>query len=438
MLNSFFGEKGRPKSYQLPERRHLPNSTVAATGRSVLFLHLSYYHFFYLAKALRARGWDAVSLALESPSSPSWQFTHGADHNIWFDDPNLRTEKLNDLVLEIAERFRWLQFSGDGMMAFLPHMQDTDERRARIPEEFVALRAAGLRIGYTVVGCTDGNSQTTWNRWTHGNCNKCTLQHKPGVCSDFRNLAWAHKRDMFCDLIAGEMIPRLDYNTGPKVYSNPLTMSLDETVFDPDIAIPEHCLLPREPGEVLILHAVGNYNSESYIGIRNYKGTPAIKDAIKQLRSENLKVRLVFLTNIPSSEMRFYQAQADIVVDQLNFGRYGAFARESLMLGKPVIGWLKKQEDVGPVLDSVAEAPIVNATEETIADVLRELVTDRARREEVGRRSRAFALKWHSATAQAERFEQMYDHVMAGGAPAEFVWHPSRQIMALVADEETA
>ena len=30
-------------------------------SRSVLFLHHSYYNFFYLAAALRRRGWDAVS-----------------------------------------------------------------------------------------------------------------------------------------------------------------------------------------------------------------------------------------------------------------------------------------------------------------------------------------------------------------------------------------
>jgi len=33
--------------------------------RSVLFLHHSYYHFYYLAKALRRRGWDAVTVNLE-------------------------------------------------------------------------------------------------------------------------------------------------------------------------------------------------------------------------------------------------------------------------------------------------------------------------------------------------------------------------------------
>ena len=51
--------------------------------RSVVFLHHSYYHFYYLALALRKRGWDAVTGSLENPPGPNYHFYHGADINLY-------------------------------------------------------------------------------------------------------------------------------------------------------------------------------------------------------------------------------------------------------------------------------------------------------------------------------------------------------------------
>ena len=41
--------------------------------------------------------------------------------------------------------------------------------------------------------------------------------------------------------------------------------------------------------------------------------------------------------------MRFYQAQADIVVDQLIYGHWGSTAVECMALGKPVVCYLDKR-----------------------------------------------------------------------------------------------
>ena len=62
----------------------------------------------------------------------------------------------------------------------------------------------------------------------------------------------------------------------------------------------------------------------------------AVMAAIEKLKAEGLPVQLYFATEVPSRSVRFIQVQADIVVDQLNYGRIGANARESMMLGRPV------------------------------------------------------------------------------------------------------
>src|SRR5438105_4953404 len=53
------------------------------TRRSVVFLNNSYYHFYYLAQALRRRGWDAVTVSLEAPDGPQSYFYHGEDVNLY-------------------------------------------------------------------------------------------------------------------------------------------------------------------------------------------------------------------------------------------------------------------------------------------------------------------------------------------------------------------
>src|SRR6185437_14409420 len=379
----------------------------------------NYYHFLHLAAALRRRGWDALALSIEDPGSVNASFYHGEDVNLWHPDPDQQAERAERLAAEIKRRFAMVQFSGDGQMGLSPAEYDQDWRRAALPWRFIELKRAGVKIGYTCGGCTDGIAQSSFYRWSEQSCDKCTLRGRVDACSDRRNLAWGHKREMYCDLIAAEMLPALDYCAGPKVVREPLTMAIDAEIWRPDLDVPERHRIERKPGEILIFHGVGNFYHPEYSGSRDYKGTRFIKQAVERLQAQGHPVRLIFIHDLPSREVRFVQAQADIVVDQLNSGRYGANARECLMLGKAVVGFIKREEPAAiEPLATLAECPIVNADEATIEDVLRALVLDPQRRKRLGAASRAFALKWHSADALAARFEAIYDALLAGKPPA--------------------
>ena len=99
---------------------------------------------------------------------------------------------------------------------------------------------------------------------------------------------------------------------------------------------------------------------------------------------------------------------ADIVVDQLNAGWYGVFAIEAMALGKPVVTFLH-EEAVRRTEEALGvEVPIVAATKDTLADVLRPLVESPEERARVGAASRAYVERVHDADRIADRLLDLY------------------------------
>lgn len=107
------------------------------------------------------------------------------------------------------------------------------------------------------------------------------------------------------------------------------------------------------------------------------KGTADVERAVRQLAGV---VEYRPLSGIPSSQMPGHVATADIVVDQLLLGSYGATAVEAMAAGRVVVAHVDDEvRDV--ILDRTGfELPIVEADPNTLADVLRRLAFDPAER----------------------------------------------------------
>ena len=74
-----------------------------------------------------------------------------------------------------------------------------------------------------------------------------------------------------------------------------------------------------------IYHAVGNYDLRSDLANQvNIKTTHLIVPTVEKLKADGYPVELVFCTNIPNRDVRYYQLQSDIVIDMLTFGFFGA------------------------------------------------------------------------------------------------------------------
>jgi len=247
-------------------------------------------------------------------------------------------------------------------------------------------------------------------------CDICPWRNKPEVCSDERNLEWGAFRNSPADFQFTLGGNRKDYNDDPRVHEVPEFYCLAPDFWSPDLTIPIEHRLSYPPGTVRIYHAVGNYElrTDPTTG-RNLKSTHIYLPLIDRLKVEGYPVELIFARDIPNREVRFYQAQADIVVDMLTFGFFGANVREAMMLGKPAVcylrpEWLESMRKEIP--DYVNELPVVSATPETIHDVLVDLIEHPEKRKEIGRRSREFAIKWHSAEAGARRMDKIYSDLL--------------------------
>lgn len=393
----------------------LPKLGFAEPRRhSVLFLHNNYYHFNCLSEGLRKRGWDVVTVSLASPDNPQRLFYHGEDVSLFDADPAVMDRKTREFFRTVPERYGALHFSGQGYPTFFNQTVENSETPHILPWDFLELRRHRITIGYMPSGCLDGGLQSSIRRLTGGLCSQCVWELKPDVCNDALNLAWNRKLALLCDWVGLECDHATPERVGPNTVYGPVVTTLDPDRWRPGLEIPDDMLVERAPGDVLIYHAVGNYASRRN-GDRDIKGTGAVMAAVEALQAEGLPVKLIFAHDIPSTRVRFLQAQADIVVDQLNYGRYGANAREALMLGKATICRLRStQSPPLPPLRPILEVPMISADESSITEKLRELVLDREKRVALGSKAREFAVAWHGQDACAARYERVIERVRAG------------------------
>lgn len=144
----------------------------------------------------------------------------------------------------------------------------------------------------------------------------------------------------------------------------------------------------------LIVHAPTN---------RKFKGSDYVDKATQAIRDKgNFTYKLVEKMS-HSDALSIYQ-KADIIVDQLLVGTYGMFSVEAMAMGKPVVAFIR--EDVRAKLPK--DLPIVQATPETLSDVLLELVKDPKRRYELGKAGRKYVETYHSADRVANELLEIY------------------------------
>lgn len=384
--------------------------------KSVLYVGQAYYNSWYLSRSLRKLGWNADLLNWDmNPGSQIYY--HGEDFRIPYESAT-DVENYFRFFFRSLRQYDVFHFANKGGLQFGEPMRAYV--KAVLGEEGFEIRflkALGKKIVYSNNGCLDGVSQTAFSRWgPESVCSICRWQHEQTVCSDEQNLAWGKFRNEVTDyqcLLGGN---RADYNDDPRVHEVPEFYCLDTELWHPHIEVPEYYRLPDlGEGEIRLYHAVGHRKERTRSDGVNIKSSHVYLPLVDRLRAEGYQIDLIEPTGIPNKEVRYLQVQADIFLDMLTFGWFGANAREAMMLGKPVICFLRPEWLESARLeipDYIDELPIVSATPQTVEAVLRDLIANKEKRLEIGQRSRAFAVKWHSAEAGGERFNRIYSELL--------------------------
>ena len=381
-----------------------------------LFVGDCYYNFWFLSRELRKLGWVADTLRV-SRSESDGIFLHGAD--ITFRYRGI-LDKLRHWTFFLKAIWRYDAFHFYGVRNIRFFHKGFDWTLSQIlPEnwEIRLLRALGKRVLYMAVNCVDGVLQSSMLGLSgEVPCDTCRWRDVPHVCSDATIAAWSEARNRLANGIVGFGLWHKDYNAIAQLHEVPEAFCLDPEFWHPELMVPTNFRLSFSENTVVLYHAVGNFELRSDRHTkRNIKGTHVYLDVVERLKSAGYPVELAFFQNVRNREIRYYQLQADIVVDMPTFGWYGANVREAMMLGKPVVcyirpEWLEEVDRQNPGF--AGELPIVSATPDTVYDVLVDLIEHPEKRAEIGRRSREFAIKWHSAEAGARRMSELYLEVL--------------------------
>ncbi len=430
--------------------------------KSVLYVGQAYYNHWYLSRELRKLNWKADLVNLERVENSD--FYHGQDVGFYEDKYKQFYQKLeyylyaldnynifhfansfgiyfiNDLDTNKPQkkeglRYQLFKFLFDSILKWkLNNMYRLVylvgiKRSARLlikykeylPErwDILLIKKLGKKIVYTNNGCLDGTLQSTFIKWSTPDnipiCDICPHKYRPEICSDERNKRWGEFRNSVADyqcLLGGN---RINYNDVESVHEVPEIYCIDKDFWNPDLLIPTNYKLPFADNIVKIYHAVGNYASRSQTGNKTIKSTHIYIPLIEKLKKQGLPVELIFFNDVPNKKVRFYQAQADIVVDMLTYGFFGANIREAMMLGKPCICYLRPEwiEAIRKEVPGYAdELPIISATPETVEAILIDLINNPEKRKEIGRKSREFTIKWHSSDIAAIKFDKIYSNLL--------------------------
>ncbi len=133
------------------------------------------------------------------------------------------------------------------------------------------------------------------------------------------------------------------------------------------------------------------------------KGSQYVDPLMRKLHDEGL-IEYVTPGHMKHSEVPAVMASADIVIDQLLSASYGVTSLEAMASGRVTITAVSEET----ISLMPARPPMVDATPDTLEQVVRDLVADRDRAREIASEGAEFVRTWHDGRHSAN---QMADYL---------------------------
>ena len=130
---------------------------------------------------------------------------------------------------------------------------------------------------------------------------------------------------------------------------------------------------------------------------RGLKGSHFLLDAIEKINEKEKRIELILVENIPYEEALELYKTADLVVDQLLIGWYGAFAVEVMKSGVPVACFISSK-DAGYLPNGMfvdLEDAIINMNPFAVESTLLAIIEDRSVLSKKADAALSYIHKWH-------------------------------------------
>lgn len=374
------------------------NGILNKDYKSVYFLGNNYHSFYSLSKGLKKLGWK--TFCFNPDIGCPYIHNYDAQGDLSKFGPALQ------VFFNILLHYKFLHIYSDTRDNIYKGSKNLYFLKKILTISF--LKKVGVKILYTPSGCYQGSTSKEINILSPGVCDKCIWQNT-SVCDDKKNkdiINWIKKN---VDVYVGEIdLPR-KISFSSIGYRLPLSaLDLEHyNIFN--LKIPNDFIIDNPDNKIIIFTAFGNEyirTSET----KDIKGKKIIIKAINKLIEEGYPILHFHATEVLSKYMRYYQIQADLVVDQLNYGTIGSSAREALMLGKPTICHVSKL--VRETNIAMKSCPAIDANEENVYDVIKKYISNKDLLKIVGLASREWAIKWYSHDSCAQRYERLIQNIL--------------------------
>lgn len=370
--------------------------------KRVCFFRPDYHATFAYVIPLQERGWKVDIVA--PAETPTQLLYSKSGINLKTDYGEVRSRLTGYLTLiRLAKNYRFFIYYGKPPLLYLwvPKLLKRFFKED-FSIELAILRLLRRKLIYLPSGCLETLPKVKFSLLDEGNvCGNCGYWDR---CNDETNEAnFRLIRKYFLYGFSDGSVESSEYPT--RVFP---WKSIDLELWSPALEVPADFRL-AQTSAIRIMHS--NWLEESgrnWEG-RNIKGTPYVVKAVERLKAEGHDVEYIFASDLHIADVRFVQAQADIVVEQLIYGWWGSTGVETMALGKPVVCYLRKEWKANflrnfPEHESL---PIVEADTETIYDALKELVLDENLRKKKGRESRDFAERHFSPEINSKKLESL-------------------------------
>lgn len=143
---------------------------------------------------------------------------------------------------------------------------------------------------------------------------------------------------------------------------------------------------------------------------RGAKGSQYILIALERLKERfPNRVEVDLIENVPHREAVQRIGQADLFIDQVLVGWYGAAAVEALSMGVPTAAFINDEHLQFVPQEMAKELPFLRINKSNLLDRLSHFVTERDMAVESAASGRAFAARWHDSEVVARLTQKVYE-----------------------------